>query len=845
MTRPSLLTFLTATLLLAAPTPAADREPIDAMGPASVHGGALSIAQCFIQEADAGAIGGPRFLLSGRELAASLETGRVRWLVRDTTGDASLVALVPVGARPGVAPVGERPRPGVVNRFHGSPDAWRTGLSTWSAVRYADLWEGIDLVLEADGQVLKSTYVIAPGADPRHVVWRHHGGEDVFLDDDGSLVVETASGRLVDAAPVAWQLEGGARLDVPVRFSLCEAADGGVDVGYALGAHDPQLPLLIDPATVVQTGFLGGTERDEAAAVAVDASGNVYVGGWARSDENSFPATVGPITTYTPTFSPWGDAFVAKLDPTGTTLLYAGYIGGWEFDFVNDMAVDTAGRAYLTGHTRSTESDGFPVMGGPDTTQNGGIDGWVARVSADGTSLEYCGFIGGTASEDRAFGIDVDSSGRAYVAGRASSDQFSFPVTVGPDLILDGSSDAFVARLASDGLSFEYCGYIGGANNEDGSEIVCDDAGNAWVGGLTYSDELSFPVAVGPDLTFNGGPDAFVARIDATGSSLLWCGYLGGSGSEFVNGMDRDAAGDLYIAGHTSSLDFPVLVGPGLTPLGNFDGYVAKIKADGTAPIYAGVIAGSSTDIIKALAVDDDGGAWVAGLTFTEESHPVPLPLTDMDVTYNGGGDGFVARVLPSGAGLDFAGYVGGSGNDDLLGLALVPSGLTPGVTEAWVVGHTLSTEATLPAVGGFDTTHNGQQDGLIVHVQRTPPSPWSDEGCALAGIFGDPRLFGNGPLSDGSNNSVDLFSAAPSATAGLFLALSSASIPFKGGTLKPFPFFNPVILSTSPAGTIPLPFVMPPAIPADTELWVQWAIQDAAAIHGVSLSNALLGVTP
>ena len=129
--------------------------------------------------------------------------------------------------------------------------------------------------------------------------------------------------------------------------------------------------------------------------------------------------------------------------------------------------------------------------------------------------------------------------------------------------------------------------------------------------------------------------------------------------------------------------------------------------------------------------------------------------------------------------------------------------------------------------------------------IEFPPDDTWMDLECALAGVNGDPMLNGSGSLADGSNNQVELSNAAPSATAGLFLALASTPVPFKGGTLKPFPFFDPVILITGAGGGITIPFVMPAGIPAGTELWVQWAIQDAAAIHGVALSNAILGVTP
>ncbi|MFT7465599.1 MAG: hypothetical protein ACI9EF_003968, partial [Pseudohongiellaceae bacterium] len=699
----------------------------------------------------------------------------------------------------------------------------------------------------AEEHTFKSTYRVAPGADPSDILWAHHGADGVHIDSDGRLIVDTAAGPLVDAAPVAWQVIDEAHREVPVSFRLSEGTDGAVDVGYTLGDYDRSQPLWIDPAVVVQTGFLGGTAQDEAQAVAVDAAGNVYVGGWARSDENSFPATVGPHVTYTPTFSPWGDAFVAKLDPTGSTLIYAGYIGGWEFDFVNDMAVDSLGRVIVGGHTQSTENDGFPVIGGPDMTHNGGIDGWVARVSADGTSLEYCGFVGGSANEDRLFGVDVDSSGRAYLAGRASSTQLTFPTAVGPDSFHNGSSDGFVARLDSNGFAYEYCGFIGGLSSDEATAIHCDDFGNAWVTGHTSSDATSFPTSVGPSLVNAGGSDAFVARIAPDGSSLLWCGYVGGSGYETPAGMDVDANGDVYIAGVTTSLDFPVVVGPGLTPTGTADGFVAKIKGDGTAALYAGVIAGSSTDSLSDIAVDDEGGAWVVGYTFTKETDPTPLPLGGgPDMTYNGTGDGLVARVLPSGAGLDFCGYVGGDLHDRLWAVSLVPSALTPGVTEAWATGHTLSTEATLPAVGGFDSTQNGQEDALVVHLQSAH-DPWVDLGNALAGGLGDPTCVGAGTLGPNTPISLTLGNARANSTAYLCAGPGTLFVPFKGGVLvpdiNPPGFYVPV--PTGAQGAIVLSGTMPPGFPSGLTLYYQWWILDAAGPAGFSASNAVSETTP
>ena len=165
------------------------------------------------------------------------------------------------------------------------------------------------------------------------------------------------------------------------------------------------------------------------------------------------------------------------------------------------------------------------------------------------------------------------------------------------------------------------------------------------------------------------------------------------------------------------------------------------------------------------------------------------------------------------------------------------------GPYEAFGAAVAVDGDTVAAAAPGHEVNGNPNQGAISVF--EIPDGPWSDQGSALAGVYGDPLLVGAGDLSSGSSNMVGLSLAAPSATVGLFLALSSASLPFKGGTLKPFPFFPIVFLATSPTGTLPIPFVMPAGVPPDTELWVQWAVQDAAAIHGVSLSNALRGITP
>src|SRR5205085_391246 len=215
---------------------------------------------------------------------------------------------------------------------------------------------------------------------------------------------------------------------------------------------------------------------------------------------------------------------------------------------------------------------------GPDPTINGGNDVFVAKVAPNGATLVYAGFLGGTGT-DIGWGIAVDAAGAAYVTGQTNSTEASFPETVGPDLITNGSNDAFVAKVAADGASLTYAGFIGGSSTDIGYGIAVDAAGAAYVTGSTSSTEATFPDAVGPDLFANGGPDAFVAKVAPDGTGLAYAGYIGGGGIDRGYGIAVDTAGAVYVVGYTDSIapPFPATVGPDLTRHDSSDAFVAKV----------------------------------------------------------------------------------------------------------------------------------------------------------------------------------------------------------------------------------------------------------------------------
>src|SRR5262249_50917285 len=388
------------------------------------------------------------------------------------------------------------------------------------------------------------------------------------------------------------------------------------------------------------------------------------------------------------------------LDPS--LLIYAGYIGGAGADEAGGIALDTPGNAYVVGTAQSAVPP-FPAQVGPHVGYaRGSPHLFPAQVNADGSHLVYLGYIGG-ADGDVGTGIAIDAAGNAYVTGFTLSDEASFPVKVGPGLHHSGGVDAFVAKVKADGGGLVYCGYIGGAANDEGWGIDVDAAGNAYVTGVTASDEASFPVKVGPRLTFGGGNDAFVAKVKADGTALVYAGYIGGADDDFATAIAVDTAGNAYVTGYTESdqTTFPVKVGPPLTFSGARDAFVAKVKTDGTAFVYAGYIGGTGTDQGTGIAVDATGNAYVSGFTSSDEaSFPVKVGPA---LFYRGGAeDGFVAKVKRDGTALVYVGYIGGAASDAATGIAVDAAG------NAYVVGGTASDASSFPVLAGPGLVYGG-----------------------------------------------------------------------------------------------------------------------------------------
>jgi len=644
------------------------------------------------------------FYVQGSDKTLYFTPKGVTFALTGTTADNEtpqrwVVKLDFVGANPAVRARGEERQRAIISYFKDRPQDWKTGIPTYGKIAYSELWPGIDLIYTGTVNKLKYEFVVKPGADPNQIRLAYRGAAGISVKETGQLVVTTPLASFGDAEPYAYQEIDGQRVEVPMAYELNGKTSGDVfEYGFDIGNYDRTKPLILDPAVLVYCGYIGGTGSDMGFAIAVDAEGNAYVTGGTNSTEASFPVVVGPDLTYNGN----GDVFVAKVNANGTGLVYCGYIGGNDGEAGYGIAVDASGNAYVTGQVRSTQPS-FPVLNGPDLTYNGGdYDAFVAKVNASGTALTYCGYIGGT-DLDWGRGIAVDASGNAYVTGWTNSTQASFPEVVGPDLTFNGGEyDAFVAKVNASGTALSYCGYIGGTDVDRGAGIAVDASGYAYVTGSTSSSQASFPVAIGPDLTHNGGNDVFVTKVNASGANLVYSGFIGGDNQDYGDGIAVSLSGNAYVTGDAASTEasFPVVGGPDLTHNGGYqDAFAAKVKADGTALDYCGYIGGTDWDEGQGIAVDNCW-AYVTGWTeSSESSFPV---VNGPDLTYNGSRDAFVAKINADGTALDFCGYIGGTDVDASFGIGVDLSG------NAYVAGHTWSTETSFPVVVGPDLTHNG-----------------------------------------------------------------------------------------------------------------------------------------
>ena len=592
-----------------------------------------------------------------RQTVAANGTGAARAEAAAQASEGLALRLRFVGANPDVElAVGDRTA-GTLNYLAGPRREWRQRLPTYRELTYRELWPGIDLVFRGRGGTLKYEFHVAPGADVGAIRLAYAGARRLAVGPAGGLQVKTAFGTLEDAPPVSYQRVGGRTVPVASRYTLSDRRSNGY--GFAIGAgYEGTRPLVIDPGLAYST-FLGGSALDEGFGIAVDRDGNTYVTGLTASAD--YPTTVGGID---PTPSRGADAFVTKLNSSGSALVYSTVLGGSKADAGAGIAVDREGSAYVTG---STDSADFPIRSDAfDPTFNGGGpfgggDAFVSKLDPSGSDLTYSTFVGG-ADYDEGRGVALDAAGSALVTGFTES--ADYPTTAGAaDETYNGGGDAFVTRLSPSGSTLAYSMFLGGTDYDPGSGIAVDRAGSAYVTGATSSAD--YPTTPGAVDSTAARSDAFVTKLDPAGSALAYSTLLGGSALDQGLGIAVDPDGGAYVTGQTGSADFPTTAGAfdAVWDAPSYDAFVSKLDASGQALAYSTFLGGAGPDGGQGIAVDPDGGAYVTGQTGSTD---YPTTADAFAMARNGApADAFVTKLDAAGAALAYSTYLGGTGVDE------------------------------------------------------------------------------------------------------------------------------------------------------------------------------------
>jgi hypothetical protein len=686
------------------------------------------------------------------------------------------------GANPATKVTCEDPAPGHTNYLIGRDSSkWVRDVPQYARVNYSDVYPNVDLTFYGQQRQLEFDFIVKPGADPAAIALGIQGANKIAIEKSGDLVLSSAAGDLRLHKPVAYQKQGGSRQPVDARFVV-----KGTEVALAVGPYDHNRGLVIDPAIGYGT-YLGSSNEDNGSAIAVDGTGAVYI--------------------------------------TGTTA-----------------------------------SSGFPLknqLPSPNSQLQGPSDAFVTKLSADGTALVYSTFLGGKA-DDSGAAIAIDGMGQVYIGGATTSTDFPQPAS--PPAVAPyqanasggtcGSNpchDAFIAVLNAAGNGLVYSTYLGGSGDDLGEGIAVKGSA-IYLVGSTGSSNLKVSVPPGSVLqgTFQGGAgstaptDGFVAKIDLSNALNNAVVYLGGTANDAATGVAVDSSGNAYITGFTFSTDFPHPGTPFSSQCGGCtnsdDAFATEIKSDFSNYVYSTFLGGTGPDIGDQIAVDGSGNAYVTGKTSSTD-FPTNGTNAAYKTTLTGtSGNAFLTVVKPGGSALLYSTYLGGSGTDEALAIALDTA--TP--PKAYITGQTSSSD--FPMVNATQSKLGGNTDAFISELNPNTSGTGSLVFSTYLGGSGDEDDDLAGIAVDGSGNiyvTGDTQSSSNISTPGSFKPT------FGGGTCGTVPCRDAFVvkyLPGAPQFNVGVGGISPSAISRGSNGTATVTVTSTGASGAVSLSCAIQG---
>jgi hypothetical protein len=523
--------------------------------------------------------------------------------------------------------------PGRAHYFLGNdPAQWQRNVPTYQRVRVTDVYPGIHLVHYGNEQQLEYDFEVMPGADPDRIALRFTGADQLFIEPgSGELVMRLGAEELRQPKPVIFQDVNGQRNIIPGGYVLADART----VKFELGAYDPERPLIIDPI-ISYAEYFSDRTTDKIWAIAVGENADVYVAG--ETITTSGLATTGAFqTNLAGVLAGRGDVMVARLKNASSERVYATYLGGWAYEAAFGLAVDAEGCAYVTGFTASTN---FPIYSAIQSNIAGGkipgfsvpaLDAFITKLDPYGSNLVFSTFYGG--------------SGTGYF----------------------------------------------GSGDDIGVGVALDASNNVYVAG--YTAATNFPTFNTSRTNLSGLEDAFLLKLDAAGTNVIYSMLIGGAGRDYSRDVAVGPEGRPVLIGHTASRDFPVTPDAlqsflnGVTNVSFAeDVFIVQAQADAGELVYATYLGGTNLDQATRVAIDPSGSIYVAGLTHSGDFPRTSTNFVSAILTNTANADAFVVKLNPALTNLEYAVTFGGTGQDEARGLAVNDAG------EAMVAGMTRST---------------------------------------------------------------------------------------------------------------------------------------------------------
>lgn len=600
----------------------------------------------------------------------------------------SVSSLIFHGANPRPKLIPLRMHNHKVNYLIGRDESqWKTNIPTCGAVKYENLYSHIDLQVYSSEGRIEYDWIIKPGGLVSDIQFEYRNVDNVSVDGQGNLSVQTSFGEFIHARPKAYQNIDGDKIEVAAAF---KRKSGNIFI-IETGSYDSNNRLIIDP--LIYSTYIGGSKSDFGEVVATDSKGAVYIGG------DTYSADFPTKKPFQGKRNGTRAVFITKIKRTGKKLVYSTYLGGIGLDYARGIAVDSKGNVYIAGSTCSPD---FPLKNAFQSKLNGeGSDLFVTKLGPKGNSLIFSTFLGGSAFEQLT-DIAVNKQGSVYVAGYTES--FDYPMKNPIKGNKDGYRDGFVTKFHPKGNKLIYSTYLGGEDVDRVNAIAVDARGSAYVVG--YSASSDFPTKNPFQNTLKGYDNVIVCKIDPKGKRLIYSTYLGGSCSDYAYGVAVDSEGCAYVIGQVHSIDFPLKNPIQDEKKGVEDAFVTKFNPKGNGLLYSTYLGGTDSELGHGIAVDKDGCACVTGITISKD-YPLVNAFEDKNPDKFAV---FFSRINPDGKSLSLSSYIGGSDKEKAFRIAVDNKGY------AYVVGYTDS--KNMLTKKALQSKNNGETDAFLVKIK-------------------------------------------------------------------------------------------------------------------------------